>query len=100
MNGMVMNTDTHPELIGQEIKTIRESFGFTSVQMMHLLGYSSGSRKLLRQRMYEFETGVKPLPAAQTRLLLLLSYVILDDEADLESLLRHGDFWAAGHLKR
>ena len=87
-----MNTDTHPEIIGPEIKAIRHNLGFSSVEMMHLLGYSSGSRKLLRQRMYEFETGVKPLPPAQTRLLLLLSYTIMVDEADLDTLLMHGDF--------
>ena len=92
-----MNTDTHPEIIGAEIKAIRENLGFSSVEMMHLLGYSSGNRELLRQRMHEFETAVKPLPPAQTRLLLLLSYVILDDEADLENLRNHGDFMLEGN---
>ena len=88
-----MNTDTHPEIIGPEIRVIRQCLGFSAVEMMHLLGYSSGNRKLLRQRMHEFETAVKPLPPAQTRLLLLLSYVILDDDADLDNLRRHGDFF-------
>ena len=87
-----MNTETHPEIIGPEIKAIRENLGFSSIEMMHLLGYSSGNRELLRQRMHEFETAVKPLPPAQTRLLLLLSYTIMVDEADLDTLLMHGDF--------
>lgn len=87
-----MKTDTHPTLTGDEIKTIREEMELTMVQMAHLLGYKSSRPERLRERMFDFETGKKELPAGQTRLLLAIQWIYWADDTILDRLLEHGDF--------
>lgn len=87
-----MKTDSHPKLTGDEIRTYREELGLSSAQMMHSLGYSSAAIMRLRERMHEFELEVKPLPPGQTRALLMMAYISLNDQDALTRLLDHGDF--------
>lgn len=90
-----VDTVTQPSLTGAEIKEWRERFGLTLVEMMHVLGYSSGSTRRLRERMFEYETDVKPLPASQVRLILAYGCLVFQGLAvdPIDDLLDHGDFF-------
>jgi len=72
-----------PKLTGEQIRMIRIDLGYSLSEMAHFLGYKSKTNKGLRTRMDEFERDNRPLPAAQTRLLLayyLDDGVLFEDE--------------------
>ena len=93
---MTKFTNTHPILTGKEIRAHREDLGLTLHEFGHILGYKSEKPERLRERMYEFESGKKQLPASQTRLLLCILTIVSDYDARIDSfldeLLKHGDF--------
>jgi len=96
MKSNISTDDGHPSMTGEEIKSLREHLNLTQVQFMHIMGYSASASKVgtkrLRERCFNFETGVVPLPPSQTRLLMAIGFIESGDKSDLAALLSYGDF--------
>lgn len=73
-----------PERLGEKLKAIRESQGWSLDQMAEAVGRTESSR---RTRVYEWETGARQpdLPAllVYARLVGVSTDVLIDDEHDL-----------------
>ena len=73
-----------PKRLGEKLRMIRESRGWSLDQMAEAVGKTGASR---RTRVYEWETGIRQpdLPAllAYARLVGVSTDVLIDDDLDL-----------------